>query len=208
VLAASAEVRLATAGAFNVAVEPLMRAWGFHMTRSTEPSPAEIMAAREATVAAEVVLADSTITLPARHTQLDLGGVGVGYGLDRMAALLRRRGIGSGFIDISGDCLAIGAPPGESGWLVAIADPRRTGQALTEVRLRNRALATSANTVSVLRYGREVRGHVMDPSSGYPADRRVQATAVARTGILADALSTAMLVAGKAMPGVERAILA
>jgi thiamine biosynthesis lipoprotein ApbE len=41
----------------------------------------------------------------------------------------------------------------------------------------------------------------MDPFSGYPADRRLQATAVARTGIAADALSTAMLVAGRRCRG-------
>src|SRR6267154_4724571 len=34
--------RRTTGGAFNVAVEPLMRAWGFHRPRTTEPSPAEI----------------------------------------------------------------------------------------------------------------------------------------------------------------------
>lgn len=208
VLALSAEVRLSTAGAFNVAVEPLMRAWGFHAARSSEPSRAEIVAARDATVAAVVEVNGATVSLPVQHTQLDLGGVGVGYGLDRMAAVLRRRGIDSAFIDISGDCLALGAPPGQSGWAVGVADPAHPGRVLGELRLRDRALATSANTVSVLRYGSVLRGHVMDPASGYPADRRVQATAVARTGIRADALSTAMLVAGRVLPGVERGMFA
>ncbi|HTO73192.1 MAG TPA: FAD:protein FMN transferase [Gemmatimonadales bacterium] len=206
VLAAAAEARLATGGAFNVAVEPLMRTWGFHRPRATAPSPAEIEEAREAVGAAVVVLDGDRAALPARHTQLDFGGIGVGYGLDRMAAVLRRSGVRSAFIDISGDCLAIGTPPGQSGWEVAIADPRHPGRVVETVRLRDRALATSANTVSVVRYGKEVRGHVMDPASGYPAERKVQATAVARTGLLADTGSTAMLVMGRPAPGVERAI--
>ncbi len=206
VLAASAEARFATGGAFNVAVEPLMRAWGFHRPRTTAPSPAEIAEARGAVEAAVVILDGDRVALPVRHTQLDLGGVGVGYGLDRMAAVLRQRGVSSAFIDISGDCLGIGSPPGELGWGVAIADPLVPGETMGMVRLRDRALATSANTVSVVRFGREVRGHVMDPASGYPADRKVQATAVARSGLLADSRSTAMLVMGKPAPGVERAI--
>ena len=40
--------RRATGGAFNVAVEPLMRVWGFHEPRRPEPTPTEIAEAREA----------------------------------------------------------------------------------------------------------------------------------------------------------------
>ena len=45
----------------------------------------------------------------------------------------------------------------------------------------------------------------MDVATGWPATGRVQVTVVARTGIEADALSTAMLVSGKQAPGVLRA---
>ena len=75
---------------------------------------------------------------------------------------------------------------------------------LASTRLRDAALATSSNSVSVVRYGRAVRGHVMDPSTGWPADALTQVTVVARTGIEADALSTAMLVSGVPAPGVLR----
>ena len=66
------------------------------------------------------------------------------------------------------------------------------------------AVSPSSNAVSVVRYGRAVRGHVMDPSTGWPADALAQVSVVARTGIEADALSTAMLVSGRAAPGVLR----
>jgi thiamine biosynthesis lipoprotein len=208
VLQAAAGFRRSTGGAFDVAVEPLMRVWGFRSPRTVEPTPAELREAREATDAAVVVVDGGRVTLPSRHTQLDFGGIAVGYGLDRMASVLRGSGVGRAFIDISGDCIAIGAAAGASGWPVSVVDPGNPGRTLGDVRLQDQALATSANTVSVVRYGARLRGHVMDPWSGYPANRRLQATAVARTGIAADALSTAMLVAGKAMPGVQRAILA
>jgi thiamine biosynthesis lipoprotein ApbE len=58
--------------------------------------------------------------------------------------------------------------------------------------------------MSVVRYGRAVRGHVMDPASGWPANRSRQVTVVARTGLEADALSTAMLVMPKKFRGVVR----
>ena len=203
VLSAGLRMEQATAGAFNPAVEPLMRAWGFHVPRAAEPSRAEIREAREAVRTARIVVRGDRVTLPHGGTRLDLGGIGVGYGLDRAASELRRLGIQSAFLDVSGDCIAIGAPPGqEDGWPVDIAGPRTGTGIIASSRLRDAALATSANTMSVVRYGRAVRGHVMNPETGWPADALVQVSVVARTGIEADALSTAMLVSGNPARGV------
>lgn len=195
VLELSQAMRRATDGAFDVAVEPLMRIWGFHRPRRTEPTPAEIAEARAAVRAAEVRLAGDRAFLPSAHTQLDFGGIGVGYGIDRALAVLRRRGVRRAFIDVSGDCAALDAPPGRDGWLVSVPDPRRPGASVVERRLRNAALATSANTA--------VRGHVMDPTTGRPAAARRQATVVARTAVAADALSTGALVSGRRPAGVQ-----
>lgn len=204
VLSASEGFRAVTGGAFDPAVEPLMRAWGFHAARSSPPTAAELAEARAAVRAATVRVAGGTVALGSATTRLDLGGIGVGYGLDRMADVLHHAGIRRAFLDVSGDCLAIGAPPGETGWLVEVADPADPRRVIGGMRLRNAALATSSNTVSVIRWGRALRGHVMDPATGYPATALVQATVVARTGIEADALSTAMLVSGCAPTGALR----
>ena len=206
-LAACARFERTTGGAFNPAVEPLMRAWGFHASRTTEPTAAELAAARAAVRAAKIEVHGRRVALRGASTRLDLGGIGVGYGLDRAGEVLRRAGIRRALLDVSGDCLALGAPPGEAGWLVEVADPDRDGAVLpgARTRLRDAALATSSNLVSVVRYGRAVRGHVMDPDSGYPAARCRQVTVVARSGLEADALSTAMLVEPRRFPGVLRA---
>jgi thiamine biosynthesis lipoprotein len=193
-----------TAGAFNPSVEPLMRAWGFHARRTTEPSAAEIAAAQRVVQATRVIVQADRVLLPSRESSLDLGGIGVGYGLDRAVAVLRQAGVRRAFLDISGDCYALGAPPGEAGWLVDIVDPRPGRRVLASPRLRDAALATSSNSVSVIRYGRAVRGHVMDPATGWPADALTQVSVVARSGIEADALSTAMLVSGAPTASVLR----
>jgi thiamine biosynthesis lipoprotein len=204
VLSASLRRQAATNGAFNPAVEPLMRAWGFHAPRSSEPTASEIAEAREAVVAARMVLGDGRVSLPSAHTQLDLGGIGVGYGLDCAMSVLRGLGIRRAFLDVSGDCFALGAPPGEAGWLVEIAGPKMDGRVIAATRLRDEALATSANTMSVVRYGRAIRGHVMNPSTGWPADALTQVTVVSASGIDADAFSTGMLVSGKLVKGMLR----
>jgi thiamine biosynthesis lipoprotein len=205
VLGVALRLKRATGGAFDTAVEPLMRAWGFHAPRSSEPTAAEIGEADAAVKAARIVLSGDRISLPCANTRLDLGGIGVGYGLDQAIAVLRAAGIRRAFLDISGDCFALGTPPGtEQGWLVEIANPKRNGPPVGSTRIRDAALATSANTVSVVRYGRAIRGHVMNPETGWPADAMTQVTVVAGTAIEADALSTAMLVSGKPARGVLR----
>jgi FAD:protein FMN transferase len=205
VLATGLRMERITGGAFNPAVEPLMRAWGFHARRSSEPTATEIRAARDSVLAARVLLQGSRASLTTLGTSLDLGGIGVGYGLDQAAAVLRRMGIRRAFLNISGDCIAIGSPPGtDDGWLVDIASPRKGGAPVASIRIRDAALATSANTESVVRYGRLARGHVMNPQSGYPADALRQVTVLARSGVEADALSTSMLVSGTPEEGVLR----
>ena len=198
VLRAAEGFRAQTGGAFDPAVEPLMRTWGFHRPRRTPPTEREISAARAAVAAAVVRQDGNVVALPSAHTQLDFGGIAVGYGIDRAVAELRGLGIQRAFLDVSGDCYGLGAPPGEpEGWLVGIAGSSET------VRLRDVGLATSANSVSVIRLGRQLIGHIMNPATGRPVDGRQQMTVLAQTALIADALSTGALVLGHAPAGVR-----
>ena len=185
-------LREVTGGAFNPAVEPLMRVWGFHHARRTLPTTVELAASRKSVATATVRSTDREVSLPNSHTKLDLGGIAVGFGLDAAARVLRGEGIARGFIDVSGDCYGLGAPPGEpEGWAVQIAGSTRV------VRLRDLALATSSNRQSVIELEKQVLGHVMDPAEGRPVVTQRQATVVSTSGVLADALSTAALVSGR-----------
>jgi len=204
VLSMAAHLRASTGGAFDVAVEPLMRVWGFHGARVAAPLPHEVAEAESAVRAAVVRIGDRSVHLPARHTQLDLGGIGVGYGLDRAAAVLRARGIEAALLEVSGDVIALGAPPGSPGWPVDIVGPGSSGPLQTAM-LRNRALATSASRGAVIRLGTVERGHLMDPRDAWSQPAIRQATVVASSGVLADALSTAAAVSGRVTAGAEGA---
>src|SRR2546422_3761339 len=93
VLAQAGAFKRLTGGAFDVAVEPLMRVWGFHRPRVSAPTAAELAEAREAVRAAVVELDGDVARLPSAHTQLDFGSIGVGYGIDRALAVLRGRAV-------------------------------------------------------------------------------------------------------------------
>jgi thiamine biosynthesis lipoprotein len=202
VLRAARRFHHVTGGAFDLAVEPLMRAWGFRQPRASAPSARELSEATRSVREARVILDGARASLASREARLDAGGIAVGYGLDRAMAVLKAHGIRRALLDVSGDCCALGAPPGAHGWPVAVVDSAHPARSPRMVTLRNAALATSANTVAAIRYGRTPIGHVMDPWAGRPADAVAQATVVARTGIEADALSTALLVSGRPAEGV------
>ena len=201
VLAAGTRIKAASAGAFNLAVEPLMRAWGFRDSRRAPPSEQELREACDTLAAAEIRLAGDRAFLPSASTQLDSGGIGVGYGLDRAGAVLRSAGISQALIDISGDCLALGAPPGETGWAVDIASPGDRGGIDRTFSLRDQGLATSSNLESIIQLGAIIAGHVMDPRTGHPASRERQSTVIAPRAIEADGFSTAALITGNPGPG-------
>lgn len=206
VLRRAEQLRRVTGGAFNPAIEPLMRAWGFRMPRHDAPTEAELREARRAVAEARLVVGRDHATLTSSETRLDLGGIGVGYGLDRAARVLRHAGVRSALLEVSGDLIAIGAPPGAAGWEVDII-AERGKERIGSVVLRDAAAATSANTQSVVRYGELLAGHVLNPVRGTPADAFTQVTVVARTGTEADALSTAMLVSGRRPPGVQEVVI-
>jgi len=202
-LAGSFEAR--TGGDFDAAIAPLLVAWGFYGPRDTPPREAELREAAEAVRAARIEWQGARVRLATAEARLDFGGLGVGIGLDRAAAMLRSRGIRRALLDMSGDLLLIGAPPGEEGWRVDVADSANPGRFIRRLRLRDAAVATSANTVEVVRYDRAIRGHVM-AADGTPA-RLAQVTVVADSATDADALSTAMLVRGRAWPGVRTSVV-
>jgi thiamine biosynthesis lipoprotein len=188
------EVGARTGGAFDVSVGPLTRLWRRAVRQGTAPDPAQLAAARAA-VGLERIAVDraaGTLELRASGMRLDYGGIAKGYALDAALAELGRRGFERALVDGGGDVAAGAPPPGEAGWLVAIADP--SGAPARAVRLAHAALATSGD----LARGGEVdgvpRSHLVDPRSGLALMGRPRvASALAPSGALADALASALL---------------
>ncbi|HZQ92433.1 MAG TPA: FAD:protein FMN transferase [Terriglobales bacterium] len=187
-------------GAFDITVGPLMRAWGFFRGQGSYPS-AEALAAARSKVGWQLVALDPaarTVRFARRGVELDPGGIGKGYAVDRAAALLRESGVTAALIDAGGSTLyAIGTPPGKAGWLVHISQPERREAVVSDVLLRDESLSTSGNYEKFFRLGGRMYCHIMDPRTGEPVQGMMQTTVIAPSATDSDALSTATFVMGR-----------
>jgi thiamine biosynthesis lipoprotein len=147
------EIAAATDGALDPTVGALVNLWGFGPDglRRDIPSPGDIAAARKTTGWRHLTLSpDGRLSKAIPGLQLDLGAVAKGHGVDRVAALLRDRGLEHFLVEIGGETLAEG--------LNADGEPWRVGVLRPDV---ERMLSSVANPVGT--------GH--DPNSPAPSGR-------------------------------------
>lgn len=187
-----------TDGAFDVTVGRLMKAWGFFRGRGHYPSGDELARAREETGWRRVTLDPATRTVRfLSPVELDLGGIGKGYAVDRVASLLRENGVRAALVESgSSSIYALGAPPGKSGWEVHVPDPIARSRMLATVTLRDESISTSGNYEKFFRLDGRTYCHIMDPRTGSPVEGMLQTTVIAPSATDSDALSTALFVLG------------
>jgi FAD:protein FMN transferase len=86
--------------------------------------------------------------------------------------------------------------PQSAGWLVALKHPLKPDQRLAEFILVNQALGTSGSGTQFFHYQGRRYGHILDPRTGWPADKVLAVTVIAPTAAQSDAISTAFYVGG------------
>jgi thiamine biosynthesis lipoprotein len=187
-----------TGGAFDVTIGRLTHLWRRARRVNALPSAADVEAARLAGGHARVHLERGrrTVTLAGPGIELDLGAIAKGYAADEALGVLRARGIGAALVAIGGDIAAGDPPPGRPSWTVAV--PRLDAFAKTTapesywIALAHAAVSTSGDAEQWMTAGGVRYSHVIDPRTGWPLTGRQSTSVVARRGIDADALSTAI----------------
>jgi thiamine biosynthesis lipoprotein len=207
-----------TAGAFDITTGALTKTWGFFKRQGRIPGAEELRSALDRVGSRHLVMdaERQSVRFERPGLEINLGSIGKGYALDRVAGLLRASGVAVGLLHggHSSVC-ALGTMPGdERGWAVGVRHPWQA-ERLAVVRLRDRALGTSAATFQHLEYNGKKLGHILDPRSGMPAEGIASATVVASTAAEADALATAFFILGveaaraycEAHPGIGALLL-
>jgi thiamine biosynthesis lipoprotein len=186
-----------TDGAFDVTAGPLVRLWRQARADGVPPGAAALAAARARVDWRAVRVADTTVVVEA-PVQLDLGGIAKGYACDRALAVLEAQGCGRALVALGGDLVAGAPPPGRAGWDVR-AGCGQAGRPPRRYLLAHAALATSGDTNQFLEHEGVRYSHVVDPRSGRALADSACCTVLASSGMIADAFSTALGVAGPAL---------
>ena len=198
VLARSLSVWRDSDGAFDITVEPLVRAWGFLGGPRRVPSEAEVRDAFAKVGARDVELDTTTHTarFHRRGMRVDLGGIAKGYAVDLAMRALLERGVRDALVDASGNMMSVGHPSGSPQWRIGLRDPHDRLGYFARVRLEGDAISTSANYEQFVAKDGKRYGHILDPRTGRPAEGLLAVTVIAADATTTDAWDTPLYVLG------------
>ncbi len=177
-----------TKGAFDITIGSLLGCWRDEDGNPREPSQDELNLAREHTGAHLLQLDEfeHTVQLSVSPVKVDLGGIGKGYAVDKVAELLRDWSIEIALVSGGySSVLALDGPAQTKGWPLTLSNPDNHKQVLARPCIQGRALSGSG-----VQKGR----HIIDPRTAQPVKGKIAAWASASDAATADALSTAFMI--------------
>ncbi len=168
-----AEYSRQSEGAFDITVGPLMKVWGFYKGTG-HLAPKEDVARALKKVGYKNVILDRenrTVRFAQPGVELDPGGIGKGYAVDRMVDILKENGITSALVSAGGSSIyALGTPNNNGqGWEVKIRDPKDARKTIQDLHLKNQSMSTSGSYEKFFEAEGRIYSHIMDPRTGFPA---------------------------------------
>jgi len=199
-LAACLEYSRLSEGAFDITVGDLMKVWGFYKGSGHLPKAGEVQEALK-TVGWRKVRLDPerrTVFFTQKGVELDPGGIGKGYAVDRMVAILKEKGIQSALITAGGSSIyALGAPPAEQGWTIDIKNPFDESKSEAEVVLKDQSMSTSGSYEKFFTADGKIYSHIMDPRTGFPAQGMISVSVITSRTIDSEAWTKPFFINGR-----------
>jgi thiamine biosynthesis lipoprotein len=189
-----------TGGKFDVTFAALSGLWKFDYQDkdNTIPDRSDVLKRLPLIDYREVEVDDTagTAFLKRKGMQVNLGGIGKGYAVDRAVEMLRRRGFVNFMIQAGGDMYVAGRR-GDRPWRLGIRDPRGPAdRSFGEVTLSNATFSTSGDYErSFMKNGRRYH-HILDLALGEPARLSRSVTLVTDRAVIADALAKGVFILG------------
>lgn len=200
----SVEAGIATDGAFDVTVGPLITFWLEAVRVNEWPTGSALDAARARVGFDSIIVTDAgEVGLAHDGRSVDFGGIGKGWALDVVRAGLVERGVTQALLDFGGSSVwAMGHAPDGGAWRFGV-DARDEGGAARVIALVDQALSVSSSLGESSLIGGEIVGHVIDPATGETIDEGRTAVAVGASATEAEVWTTALLVMPRSK-GIER----
>ncbi len=177
-------------GLFDVTSGVLRKVWTFDGSERV-PSEAAVRGVLDRIGWEKVGWDGARVTLP-EGMEIDFGGIGKEYAVDRAAGILSARTGGAFLVNFGGDLVARGPRRGGRPWGIGIDDPSRTGEGtLARVELVRGAMATTGEARRYVMWRGKRLSHILNPRTGWPVEDPPRAvTVLADTCTEAGTLST------------------
>lgn len=200
VLQKSIEYSRLSQGAFDITVGAIENVWKQSEKVNQLPSQDDLAMATAKTGIDKIqLLKNKQVKLLAEGVKIDLGAIAKGYATDEAARILRTEGFQNFLVNAGGDLFLSGQHCQGRHWIIGIRDPlnpKKHGKIIHSVDLANTAVTTSGDYERYYKINGQKYSHIIDPSTGYPAQHVASATVVATAAIQADAFATALSVMG------------
>ncbi|VUD56349.1 FAD:protein FMN transferase [Thalassocella blandensis] len=200
VLLLAQQVSVASNGAFDITVGPLVNAWGFGpVKREGMPSDEEIAKAMEVVGYHNLELDKAGLRIfKEKAIYVDLSAIAKGFATDVIAELLEVQGIHNYMVEIGGELKIRGHNFSEKPWAIGVEKPAlgHTGT-MQKISGDNVGIATSGDYRNFYEVEGKRVSHTLDPNTGKPIDHALASvTVITQTGGAADAYATAINVLG------------
>lgn len=186
-----------TGGAFNVALGPLIDAWGFGVTDGQEKPDVETLL--PLTVPTAFTLKAGTVIKKDKDVSFNLSAIAKGYAVDLIARILGKNGYKNYLVEIGGEVVARGYrhPKTRDKWRIAVDRPDLRRQESDILHVKDMAMASSGDYRRFrMENGRRI-SHTIDPRTGHPITHHLAGvTVLGSECMITDAYATAMMVMG------------
>lgn len=194
------ELNKETDRAFDIAIYPVMEAWGFPTQNYQVPTADTLESLLKLADASQIIYDEDSrkISFDREGMKIDLGGIAKGYTSSRIMDIYKENNISSGLVNLGGNVQALGTKPDGSKWRVAVQSPDDTEDYLGILSVEDKAVITSGGYERYFEQDGKTYHHIIDPKTGYPAENGLTSvTVVSEDGTLADGLSTSLFIMGK-----------
>lgn len=175
-------------GLFDISSGVIRRVWDF--SSGKVPAQSSIEHILPFIGLGKVVWTSPQIHFLYSGMELDFGGIGKEYAVDRGADICHSMGIRSGLLDLGGDIRVLGPHPDGSPWEIGIRHPRKVETSLGNIQLTSGAVATSGDYERYIEVAGKRYCHILNPLTGWPVNGLASVTVVAEQCLLAGTLST------------------
>ncbi len=179
-------------GRFDVTMGAVSEAYGFSSHAPTLPSAEALAEMLSHTGYEKVSINGNRVTLGDTEAIIDLGAIAKGYIADRLAEMLRARGVESAIIDLGGNIFCLGSKPDGSNFKVGIQYPYRdSNELIASVAISDMSVVTSGVYQRYFEHEGKTYHHILDPETGLSLNNGlISVSIIGPSSTECDALST------------------